>query len=356
MRDGEQLLRQAGRETAKFEWQYFDSRGSIRCILAIALCLAAGIAFAMPREGMNAAYGAMSVGFGSFQKEQRPTTAARLVTSLAMAASVLVGSLLGNSLVLSILLVAVWSFATALLMALSTETSWIGMQAAIALFLGIAYAGSNGNPVFRAAYVLLGGLLQALILYLICRNGCESASVPAKTLPHLSLARIKLQITAELQPQSPALRFALRTAVTLAMAESLSRLMSLQNGYWVPMTALLVMKPEVGQSITRALARLLGTVAGAAIATVIVAELHPDMWVIAALIVLFAWLCYNLLLVNYAVYTVCITQYVVFLLAMAGLPTRVVVSHRVFNTLVGGGLAIALRILWPRWESKQAAE
>lgn len=252
--------------------------------------------------------------------------------------------------VISTLLVAVWGFGSALLIWLGAETSWIGIQAAIALFLGIAYADTAASAFERAAFVLLGGLLQTLVLFVICPEGCESKGVPAKQSADFSFAHMRRQIAAELRPRSPALRFALRAAFTLAIAQSLSRFMSLQNGYWVPMTALLVMKPDVGQSFTRALARLSGTIAGAAIATVIVAELHPGLWVIAVLVVAFAWLCYNLLLVNYAVYTVCITQYVVFLLSLAGLPTRVVVAHRIFNTVLGGCLGLLVRVLWPKWE------
>lgn len=344
------MLRQAGLDTAKFEWKYFDARGSARCILAIALCLAAAIAAGMPREGMDAAYGAMSVGFGSFQREQRPATGARIFTSVMIAVSVLVGGLLGHSLFLATALVAVWGFGSALLIWLGAQTSWIGIQAAIALFLGIAYAGTAASAFERAAFVVLGGLLQTLLLFALCREGCESRTVPGKQRTDFSFAHLRREIAAELRPRSPALRFALRAAFTLALAQSLSRFMSLQNAYWVPMTALLVMKPDVGQSFTRALARLSGTIAGAAIATVIAAELHPGLWVIAALIVLFAWLCYNLLLVNYAVYTICITQYVVFLLSLAGLPTRVVFAHRVFNTILGGCLGLLVRVLWPKWE------
>lgn len=85
------MLRQASRDTAKFEWEYFDASGSARCILVIALCLAVGIAAGVPREGMDAAYGAMSVGFGSFQRELRPTNGGRIFTSIVMAVSVLLG-------------------------------------------------------------------------------------------------------------------------------------------------------------------------------------------------------------------------------------------------------------------------
>jgi hypothetical protein len=45
--------------------------------------------------------------------------------------------------------------------------------------------------------------------------------------------------------------------------------------------------------------------------------------------------------VNYALFSVCITAYVVSLLSLAGLPGRLVAEHRVLNTLLGGSIALS---------------
>jgi uncharacterized membrane protein YccC len=42
----------------------------------------------------------------------------------------------------------------------------------------------------------------------------------------------------------------------------------------------------------------------------------------------------------------------VFLLSLAGAPAKVVVAHRVANTLIGAAVALSLRLLWPTWDTR----
>ena len=102
------------------------------------------------------------------------------------------------------------------------------------------------------------------------------------------------------------------------------------------MTALLVLKPDLQQTLVRGFARIAGTLIGAAIATLIAATLRPQPPALAALVIASAVLCYVLLNVNYAAYAIAITAYVAFLLALVGLPELVVVRARVLNTALGG--------------------
>src|SRR5947209_10728207 len=165
------MIRQFGADTAQFDWTQTDTRSSLLCGIAIFGCLAVGILSGHQREGMNAAYGAMSVAFGSFQLDRNATHTSRFLASLAMALSILVGGLVGKSLLASIVAVAVWGMANGLLISLSTESSWIGIQGSVDLFLAIAYVPAGGQSGQRSLYVLLGGLLQSLALYLFCKTG-----------------------------------------------------------------------------------------------------------------------------------------------------------------------------------------
>lgn len=79
---------------------------------------------------------------------------------------------------------------------------------------------------------------------------------------------------------------------------------------------------------------------GAGLATLLAAALRPSELVIALLAIGFAWGCYALLNVNYGVFTLCLTAYIVFLLSMAGLPAIAVVHRRALCTALGGALAI----------------
>jgi uncharacterized membrane protein YgaE (UPF0421/DUF939 family) len=94
---------------------------------------------------------------------------------------------------------------------------------------------------------------------------------------------------------------------------------------FAPMTTVLLLKPDFHQTFVRGVARIVGTFAGA-VATLIVAALRSGPIAIGILIVVFAGLCYSLPYVNYAIYVVCVTSYIVFLLAFSGLPN--LQSHR----------------------------
>ncbi|MES1261572.1 MAG: FUSC family protein, partial [Acidobacteriota bacterium] len=126
-----------------------------------------------------------------------------------------------------------------------------------------------------------------------------------------------------------------------------ARHVSLDHGYWVPMTALLVLKPDFHQTLARVTMRIAGTLVGAALATLIAALMRPQPVVLALLVAVFATLCYCLLHVNYAAYSTCITIYVVFLLAMAGLPEIGMVAYRSLNTILGGAFALLVYALPP---------
>jgi uncharacterized membrane protein YccC len=139
----------------------------------------------------------------------------------------------------------------------------------------------------------------------------------------------------------------------LAIAASLYRWLALPNGYWIPMTAAIVMKGTLQQTFQRGLARIVGTLAGAALATLIAAGLRPDPWILAVLVAIFAGSCYLLIYVNYAAFAVCLTSYVVFLLALAGLPENALIVHRSLNTILGGAIALTVHAAFSPME-KQA--
>jgi uncharacterized membrane protein YccC len=142
----------------------------------------------------------------------------------------------------------------------------------------------------------------------------------------------------------------LRAAIVPATATALSRWLSLPNGYWIPMTAGIVIRPAFVETAQRGLARMLGTVAGAALATVVAAHLRPSPPILAALEVIFASSSHLFVYVNYVAFSVCVTSYVVFLLSLAGLPENAVMAHRVVNTLLGGTVALAVHAVFTDWE------
>jgi uncharacterized membrane protein YccC len=60
--------------------------------------------------------------------------------------------------------------------------------------------------------------------------------------------------------------------------------------------------------------------------------------------------------VNYLLYAVFLTDFIVVLLALLGLPPDPTALARLIGTAIGTGLAILAYLLWPTWEGTSAAE
>jgi uncharacterized membrane protein YccC len=115
------------------------------------------------------------------------------------------------------------------------------------------------------------------------------------------------------------------------------------------MTALLVLRPEFHDTLARGVARIAGTILGAACATVIVELFAPGPVVLAVLVLVCVWACYALFRMNYALFAIVVTGYVVFLLMMSGIPEVVAAATRILYTTAGGALALSAYGIWPTW-------
>ena len=332
------MFRSSLREVAKFDSSKLDLRTALSCIPAVAVPLIAGFWFGH-RQALVAAGGAMSVGFGSWQRISRSKTVPLLYASFGMSLAAALGTLVGNSGLAVAATIGAWGFLCGVLWALDAGAWWVCLQCAIALLIAAAFAGGLANAALRGCLVLTGGLLQTLVaLILQPEAGEPAAGAQAQRVSWRppGLRRALRRLRPHIAPQSPAFRYGVRLAVTLALCAGITRSLNVRQWYWVPMTALLVLKPDLQQTLTRGVARIAGTLIGAAIATLIAATLRPDPPVLVALVLVSAALCYTLLNVNYAAYAIAITAYVAFLLALVGLPELVVVRARVVYTALGG--------------------
>ncbi len=138
----------------------------------------------------------------------------------------------------------------------------------------------------------------------------------------------------ELHHGSPVLRHAIRVAVVAVSGYFVGEAVPLGHGYWAPMTAVMVMRPEFSQTYSRAAGRFGGTLIGVGLATAIVQTAHPGARLSALLAVVCAGLMYLLMRTGYAVGQVCVSAYVVFLLGMVSDDWSQTVTERIVLTLV----------------------
>ncbi|MFW9263975.1 FUSC family protein [Nostoc sp. CALU 546] len=135
-------------------------------------------------------------------------------------------------------------------------------------------------------------------------------------------------------------RHALRIAVSLTVGVILYSITNLPMGYWVTLTIMLVLKPNLGATFQRFFQRVGGTILGAVLAAVIVATItsKPVLDIIILLTVFFG---ISLITVNYA-YSVVFLSIFVLLIIDIGHPIGwEFAGFRVLNTLIGAGLAFA---------------
>ncbi len=172
----------------------------------------------------------------------------------------------------------------------------------------------------------------------------------------LRLAGVFAVLRANFTLESAAFRHAVRLAVCVAIADTLTRSLGWQRGYWGPMTVAIVLKPDFTTTFTRGVLRLTGTFTGLALATALFYVLNPAVGVQAALLTLFMFLMRWAGPANYGVMVSALTGLVVLLFALSGVPPSQVMAWRALNTVAGGFIALAAYRVWPTWERTQVPE
>lgn len=155
---------------------------------------------------------------------------------------------------------------------------------------------------------------------------------------------------------SEAGRHALRLAVTAALAEAMVQAVGLYQGRWVTLTVFLILKPDYQSTLYRGVQRAVGTLLGAGlgIAAAILAQAGQIWLVVAGGVSVAA--AYALFDVNYLLFTVFLTNFIVVLLGLLGVPIVETAEARTLDTVIGAGWAIAAYAAWPTWEGASANE
>ena len=335
-----------------FDWRAQSFRADIIFVLPLVLCLGLGIALGHPGAGMIVAGGAFTVGFGAKQHIDESHLLPMILASLGIGVATFVGMVVGHSHWALIPFAAGAAFIYGMLSQRQPGVSWAGQQFIVFLLVASAYPFSPRAAAVRSALVMAGGALQIITSSILLRLLSELRRDLSSLATHLRLEQAALRLSMEqaarslLKQASPpsVLPYALRLAVTLGVSTEIYRRFGFASGYWIPMTALIVLRPALTDTASRAIARTAGTLTGAVIASFALAHLRPQPWVLALLVLLFAWLSYSLNTVNYALFTCCLTSYIVSLLALSDLPGSEIARRRAICTIIGGALALSVRL------------
>ena len=338
-----------------FKWTSGDFRLPGISAAAVGLCLLAGVAAGHPAAGMIAGGGALTIGFGAYQRISDSRVLPMMLATFWVAAGTLTGTLVGHRgyalLFASAVAAAIYSFLTMR----SPGIAWVSQQAAVALFVSSAFASGPKAAFARAGLISAGSVVQMVFtsagLRMMPELRRNVLTLPKRVFRTVYQQRRELLMRLRLLPQAlpaperkQAMIYALRMTVTVVTASELYRRLGIQSGYWIPMTALLVQKPAFFETLTRGVARALGTLAGATLTTVLVAHVHFGNWWLACLATFFAYWSFATLQVNYALYSLFLTSYIVFLLSLNQLPGPEIAHRRALCTAAGAAIALLIHL------------
>ena len=123
----------------------------------------------------------------------------------------------------------------------------------------------------------------------------------------------------------------------------------------MPLTILFVMRPEREESYHRIVLRAVGTGVGLLIATAI-AELVDSDVVDAILLALAIGFAYGLIAVQYALFTVAVTVFVVLSVDTLGEPALEAAGQRALGTVIGLAIIFLAFVIWPNREEPPSRE
>lgn len=316
-----------------------------------------GLYFHEPAAGIIAAGGTLAVGFSSFRQLQGSRLLQMLLTCFGMGCAASLGTRAGEMQTAVLFGAGMLGFLYGLILVFSENASWIGLQCVIAFLVASAFPDHGWHALIRGALVGLGGILQLVVILILSRatwtltlpedfRGCNPANF-LRVLRQEVWPILRQQVNHRL----PVMRYAVRLSLTLTLAVVVSHGLHQLNAYWLPMTTLLVLKPDFYRTYTSSVSRVLGTFVGVIVASLLTFLLHPNSLALVVLVLVFAWICFAGQKVNYAMFSCALTAWIVFLVAVAGLPEITVTANRLLDTAFGSLIALGSRIIGPRWDN-----
>src|SRR5262249_7878570 len=173
---------------------------------------------------------------------------------------------------------------------------------------------------------------------------------------NLRLSGTIATLRANLNLKSAAFRHAIRLAAGVALGAGLAPSLPWRRPYWVPMTIVIVLKPDFTATFSRGVLRLAGTFLGLVLATGLFHLLPAALGAQIALIAALAFLLRCLGPANYGILVTAVTAMIVLMLALTGVAPAEVMAARGLSTVVGGAIALLAYAIWPTWEHTQVAE
>lgn len=338
-----------------FDWAKLRFRLPLVSASAVAFCLFAGVLAGHPGAGLVAGGGAFTVGFGPNQRIRDSRLIPMMAAVAGVAAATLIGTLAGHDSYSLLLAAGTFAYLYGELTARHTGLSWVAQQSTIAMLVASAFPSGPRLALLRAGLLAAGGIVQVLVstagLSLFRSLPRDALAIPTSIYTTIDeqereLVRRLRRLPKSLPPLSRirAFQYSARITLTVLIACEVYRRLGMQSGYWIPMTALVVQKPALYETLTRAAARICGTLAGAYFGSLLITHLAPRPEILALITALFALGAYIANPINYGLFAACLTGYIVFLLSLNQLPGPLIAERRAWCTTLGALIAVIIHL------------
>lgn len=220
-----------------------------------------------------------------------------------------------------------------------------GADAAIALRRADDSAAALTGSAAVAARRLHDQVARACALQL---TGLPAEVRPEKSPPDGMLGFFdvaRATIRAQCNGDSPIMRHALRLTAAVATGTAIARITDTHQGYWIALTALMVLRPETAHTYTRCVSRVAGVSVGVFAASSISVLWGPSGMVSVLLAVLLLGAGYAVTRYGAVPLYAALAAAIVFLIDLDGSTDSATMGQRLIATIVGGGLAVASHVV-----------
>lgn len=219
------------------------------------------------------------------------------------------------------------------------------LSAAIILFTVDLFIIGSGAPsnslhlaVLNGCSLAVGSLSLAIIALIYARPFGQIT--PVETKYKFSFKGVFINYQSNLA-------FSLVLTIAVSIANAISYLFKMPQGFWIPMTALLILKADHDFTKSRMSHRLTGTLLGSLLA-VLVALFITDKLVLAIMILPIMFFIVVAMARHYGAYTAVLTVMVTVMMNLMEPEGYLIATHRLIDTLLGIiTVAVTLWVLQP---------
>ncbi|RYG23970.1 hypothetical protein EON82_12325 [bacterium] len=148
-----------------------------------------------------------------------------------------------------------------------------------------------------------------------------------------------------------ALGHALRYSFAVGVATAVYRWFRVDHGYWAALAVAFSLRPDFATTIVRSVGRIVGTAIGVGLATAFVFAFHPQTTGLTLGMLAAVWFAFSLQNATYVGFSAGLAFYVVMSVSLSGLAFSTAGIERVGATAAGSIFALAVAVLWPKWEA-----